>query len=285
MKKHQSDAMATYGPQRFKTFEGALYSFFENECPGVKGGRVIRMLVQCVSSMVSKFFPDTSHLKQGQTIWPTVHKDAKGCYGKKIQDTKIVPVVLDLVLPGDAAARANGAKLRDMKKEAVARLCLQSYKQGGCLTNAELSILLKISPNTVSKYISEWEAEHETVLPRRGTIHDMGPSLTHKKIIIHKLFAENKSVQQTARETFHSPEAIQRYISTFRQTFLCLKKGMPLEEIAYVTGKTLRLIKEYKHIIDSYKNQSYILQTILDPDAVYIENNIELFANQYGGQY
>jgi predicted transcriptional regulator len=69
-----------------------------------------------------------------------------------------------------------------MKKEAVARLCLQSYEQGGCLTNAELGILLKISPNTVSKYISEWESEHETILPRRGTIHDMGPSITHKKI-------------------------------------------------------------------------------------------------------
>ena len=29
----------------------------------------------------------------------------------------------------DALARANGAKLRDIKKEAVARLCNEAYKQ------------------------------------------------------------------------------------------------------------------------------------------------------------
>jgi hypothetical protein len=60
---------------------------------------------------------------------------------------------------------------------------------------------------------------------------------------------------------------------------------MTPEEIASVTGKTPRLIREYKRIIDSYKNQSYILDNILDPDAIHIENNIELFANEYGGQY
>jgi len=30
-----------------------------------------------------------------------------------------------------------------MKKEAVARLCKQAYKQDGCLTVAELAIMLK----------------------------------------------------------------------------------------------------------------------------------------------
>lgn len=31
-----------------------------------------------------------------------------------------------------------------MKKEAVAKLCTQTYKQQGCLTSAELAVLLKI---------------------------------------------------------------------------------------------------------------------------------------------
>jgi len=68
--------------------------------------------------------------------------------------------------------------LRDLKKEAVVRLCQQAYKQKGCLTRAELAILLKISATTVSKYIRNWEMEHQMVLPRRGLIHDLGPTLT-----------------------------------------------------------------------------------------------------------
>lgn len=126
-------------------------------------------------------------------------------------------VYLDLVQAQDTADRANGMKLRDIKKNAVAILCTQSFEQGGVLTGAELSLLLKISPSTVSKYILEWEAEHGEILPTRGSIHDMGPTLTHKKIIIDKLFIQHKTVQQTSRETHHSIPAIQRYISTFRQ--------------------------------------------------------------------
>jgi hypothetical protein len=111
-----------------------------------------------------------------------------------------------------------------MKKEAVARLHNQAYEQDGCLTNAETAVLLKISPATVGKYIKEWETENNTVVPRRGTIHYIGPSLTHKKIIIEKLFIEKKTVQQVSRETYHSLQAIQRYISTFKQVLLCRKK-------------------------------------------------------------
>ena len=283
MKKHQSAAAATYTPQTFKTFDGALYSFFRRECPQIGGDRTRQVLVQCVHDMVRKFFPDTDHLEPGQIVWPTVHKDAKGSYGKRIQDTELTTVVLDLVQGRDAADRAAGKKLRDMKIEAVARMCTQSYEQEGCLTNAELAILLKISPSTVGKYIGEWEMQHTTVLPRRGTIHDMGPTLTHKKIIIHKLFIEQKTVQQTARETYHSLPAIQRYISAFKQVLLCRQKGMNTDEIAFATKKSARLVREYEKIIDEYADKSYVLNRLLAFQP-HVENNTEQWANEYGRQ-
>ena len=106
-------------------------------------------------------------------------------------------------------------------------MCKQAYEQDGCLTNAEVAICWKFLPvAAVSNYIKEWEVENREVLPRRGSIHDMGPTLTHKKIIIEKLFIEQKTVQQVSRETLHSLPAIQRYISTFKQVLLCKQKGM-----------------------------------------------------------
>lgn len=281
MKKRETSASATYTPQTFKSFDGALFSFFRNECPQIGGDRTRQVLVECVHGMVRKFFPETNHLEAGQTTWVTVGADAKGSYGKRIQDTELTTVTLDLVQARDAADRADGKKLRDMKKEATARMCEQAFDQGGCLTSAELGILLKISTNTVGKYISEWEMEHKTVLPRRGTIHDMGPSLTHKKIIIHKLFIEQKSVQQTSRETYHSFPAIQRYISTFRQVLLCRNKGMNTDEIAFAIKRTSKLVKEYEKIIEEYADRSYVLKELLNFQP-HVENSIEKWAKEYG---
>lgn len=281
MKSHTSAASATYTPQSFKNFVGALCAFFENECPQLGGSRTRQVLVNDINKMVTKFFPETTHLRPGQTTWVTVNKNEKASYGKKISSTNLTVVNLDLVQSNDAANRAAGAKLRDIKKEAAARLCTQAYEQGGCLTSAEVAILLKISAGTVGKYIAEWETENHSVLPRRGSIHDMGPTFTHKKIIIDKLFLEQKTVQQTSRETYHSLPAIQRYISAFRQTVLCVQKGMSVEETAYAVGKTVRLVKEYFNIINEYKNKNQVLEKILSYQP-HIENNMEYFANEYG---
>ena len=283
MNKQLTSAQAAYTPQLYKSFEGALEHFLAEQCPQIGGSITRQILVQSIRDMVHKFYPETSHLRPGQTIWATVHKNEKGSYGKSIRNTELVPVTLDLIQSQDILDRANGKKLRELKKEAVARLCTQTYQQNGCMTNAELAILLKISSNTVSKYISEWELEYKTVLPRRGSIHDMGPTLTHKKVIIHKLFIEQKSVQQTSRETYHSPQAIQRYISTFRQVLLCRQKGMNTDEIAFAIGMTIRLVKEYEQIIDDYKRKGYNVEKSLEHEP-HIENNIEKWILEYTGK-
>lgn len=262
MNKKVSSNQATYTPQFYKTFSGALEAFFAEECPQLGGFRTRQVLVNSLRNMVLKFFPKTEYMNQGQISWATVHKDEKMSYGKAINNTRLTNVILELVQEHDPLERADGKKLRDIKKEAVARLHKQAYHQDGCLTNAETAILLKISPGTVSKYIKEWEAENNEVIPRRGTIHDIGPSLTHKKIIIEKLFIEKKTVQQVSRETFHSLQAIQRYISVFKQALLCYRKNFSMEETSYAIGKSKRLTKEYFDIIEVYKNRGYVIENI-----------------------
>jgi hypothetical protein len=264
MNKHLDANQRQFGPQQYKSFEGALFAFFERECPQLAGDRTRRVLVQTVAEMVRAFYPQTSHLHPGQTTWVAVHKEAGPAYGKSIADTQLTPVVLDLVLPDEAERRAHGEKLRDLKRDAAARLFTQAYRQDGVLTNTEVALLLKISPSTVGKYVAQWELERNQVLPRRGTIHDMGPSLTHKRIIIHKLFIEQHTVEQVARDTNHSFEAIQNYIGTFRQVLLCRKKAMTTDEIAFAIKRTPRLVQEYQSIIDHYGQQSQVLNKLLD---------------------
>ena len=128
----------------------------------------------------------------------------------------------------------------------------------------ETCISLGAYQPTVGNYLREYEVEHKTVLPRRGTIHDMGPTLTHKKIIIEKLFIEQKSVQQVIRETCHSARAIERYITSFKQILLCYRKGMNIDEISFSVRKTKNLVQEYLDIIEIYKDRKYILDKLAD---------------------
>lgn len=258
---------AVFSPQQYKNFPGALGAFFEQQCPHIGGAMMREVLVKSIYKMVCHFFPETTHLKPGQTPWVTVAKSEKASYGKSMKNTKLVPVVVDLVGEKDIEERKNGKRLKEIKKDAVARICQSVDKQNGCITQAELSIMLKMSPATVGKYINEWELEHNQVLPRRGTIHDMGPTLTHKKIIIRKLFIDKLTIQDTSRQTNHSFQAIYRYISSFKRVLICYRKRLNEEEIAHALGMSKRLIKQYLKIIEEHKNQGHILEDIEKYDA------------------
>lgn len=263
MKNKQTHLQTTYHPQKFKTFAGALGAFFEQECPQMGGTRIRQVLVQAIQDMVHQFYPKTTHLRPGQVQWVTVDKDETSAYGKTIQQTRLKSVVLDLARERDVHERADGKRLRDLKKEAAVRLFKQADEQNGCMTNAEVAILLKISPCTVGKYIHEWEFETDELVPRRGTIHDMGPTLTHKKPIIRKLFLEGKSVGQVSRETRHSPDAIHRYIQNFKQVLLCRQKGLTEKETAFAVKISERLVREYDLLIDQFKEENVVLEGIL----------------------
>ncbi len=198
----------SYGPAAQKTFTGALEAFFVTEFPQLAGDRARRAVVQGIVEMVHRFFPATAHLRQGQTTWISVAKDEVTSYGKSIPKTRMVPVIVTLLAEDEASQRRDGRRLRDIKREAVARVCQEIDAQGGCVTAVELAIMFKTTPTTVGKYIAQWEADHGKLLPRRGTIHDMGPTLTHKKEICRLLFIEGKTVSQVVNLTKHSTRAM-----------------------------------------------------------------------------
>jgi DNA-binding CsgD family transcriptional regulator len=267
MKQQLSHNEAAFSPQEFKTFPGALNAFFEKQCPKLGGPIMREALVKSVYGMVCQFFPETSHLKAGQCPWVAVDKNETTSYGKSMKNTSLIPVVVDVIGENDISDRRKGKRLRDIKIDAVGRICNSVDRQGGCLSQADLAVLLKISLPTVGNYIREWECENGSVLPRRGTVHDMGPTLTHKRIIIRKLFMEKLSVQETSRQTRHSYEAIHRYISAFKRTLLCKRKGLSPEETANALGCSARLVKQYLRLIDEFTGEGAVLEELERYDA------------------
>jgi hypothetical protein len=82
---------ATFTPQLYKSFDGALEAFLRQECPQLGGARTRQVLVHSIRQRVEAFFPATTHLRAGQTLWSAVHKDEKSSYGKTIPQSRLPP--------------------------------------------------------------------------------------------------------------------------------------------------------------------------------------------------
>jgi hypothetical protein len=105
----------------------------------------------------------------------------------------------------------------------------------------------------VATLIREYEQETESVVPRRGNIHDMGRTITHKRTICRLAYLQGKLTPQIARQTFHSPEAVDRYILDFaRVYFAIIQRGMTAEETAFAIQRPLYLVEEYSNLIKEF---------------------------------
>src|SRR4029077_3349778 len=120
----------------------------------------------------------------------------------------------------------------------------QAYEQQAVLSYADVSLLLHVGMNTITKAVHEEQEATGLLVPCRGSIHDMGRSVTHKRIICYKRLVEKKATSQVAQETFHSPDEVEYYVQTLRRVQLCKDSGMCLEEIAQATGHSLLLVRE-----------------------------------------
>lgn len=257
MKTSLSYATSTYGPAACKTLTGAIDSFFANELPQIGGAMTRRHIVAFIMQLIDDYIPKSERLQQGQMPWVATHKDDKLRFGHSVDTSKLTQVYLTPTPVSEIKERADGKHLRDIKIDRVASLCQEAFAQDGVLTNAEIAIMLKTTPTTVGKYIRAWEEKHGRLLPRRGTIHDLGPSLTHKKEICQALFLEGKTVGDIMRETDHSEEAIHRYISMFKRVLTCRKKGLDQESTRYAVSISKRLCQEYYDLIDLFAEEKY----------------------------
>ena len=117
------------------------------------------------------------------------------------------------------------------------------------MNQADVSQLIGVSAGTIGKDIKEFQLEHSVVLPYRGSIHDMGPTLTHKRIIIQQ-FVRNIPTPEIARRTCHSEEACDRYIKGFKKVQKLFNDGIPVENIASELEMSKALVREYVAIVE-----------------------------------
>jgi DNA-binding CsgD family transcriptional regulator len=231
-----------------KTLENALAHRIEKEFPRIGGPRIRKLCAQMILEVVHQHIRSADGLKHGQVLWTAVSKDHPPAWRQRIADTDLVTVILDLSTPEDLKSRIDRVPETQRKLHKALRLCHQAYEQGGLLTNVDLSELLNIADSWIGRILRGHERQSRKIVPRRATLHDAGSGLTHKWIICYKRFVEGKSPDQIARETYHSLEAVDRYLSQYDRVRHCRLQGLSAVETAHILACGVSLVQAYRQI-------------------------------------
>ena len=107
------------------------------------------------------------------------------------------------------------------------------------------------SEATVSKLVREYEKEHNTILPSRSSIHDLGQKISHKVFICKKSVIDKKSTSEIAKLSSHANESVDRYLNAYQRVAFCYQRNMSPEDIAFSTKLSVSLVNEYIKIYNS----------------------------------
>lgn len=236
-----------------KALRPALAGRIAKEFPRIGGERMVALCADLVMEIVEQHLRPLEHIRHGQVLWIAVATNSPLRHRQRLRDADLVPVLLDLSIPADIAARIEHKPPHERRLAKALRLCEQAHAQGGLLSNCDLAELLGTSDATIANLLAAHERTTGTPVPRRATLHDVGTALTHKTIIIRQRYRDGKSSDQVARDTRHTLEAVDNYIGTFDRVCACRKLGLTPEQTAQTIGKSLRLVKEHLAIDDTLK--------------------------------
>jgi len=234
-----------YAPLLQKTLQNALAHVIGEQFPRIGGERIRQLCAQMILDVVNAHVHPTHHMRHGQMLWMGIAIEDPPRKYRRTADTKLVPVVLDVSTAEDIEARLDRKPPQERVRIKAVRLCEQSHRQGALLSNCDLAELLGKSDSAIAAAIVQNEKQTGRLVPRRATLHDVGTGLTHKRIICLKRYAEGKSADIVARETYHSLEAVDRYLGQFDRVRHCRQQGMSPEKTAFTLNCGVSLVNEY----------------------------------------
>jgi hypothetical protein len=225
------------------------------------GAVIARAIVDDILHTFERCYP--KRVAPKTVIWLAVRLKARDRM-KGISISDLVPVQLRMYtedeaqLLTDPALRKRRQARHAFNRARFARWCFEAYEQGGLLTQLELSLLSGLSPEHISSALREYEAETGTIVPTRGTVHDMGPAVTHKGEVVRR-WLQHQSPLQIARQMKHSQTSVDRYIADYQKVRLLAQK-IPIADLPALTGMSPGLVSQYLALLQGFEADVTLFQ-------------------------
>lgn len=172
--------------------------------------------------------------------------DADEPAGKPLSACQKVPILLQLHRgpDDDRLLREQGAQA--FRRARLPALLQEALAQGGLLTREDLAFrVFFCGARTVSRDLAELRrADLPPHLPLRGTVHDIGPVLTHRTEIV-RLALAGRTMSEISLAMRHSPAAIANYLQTFLRIVRLVRENIAPAQIAYLLGRGPSLVHKY----------------------------------------
>jgi len=218
------------------------------------GPVIARAIVEDILATIERCYAERVPPKT--VVWLAVCREKRG-QRKGISISDLVPVQLRMVtesevkLLTDPALRKDRQARRSFNRARFARWCFEAYEQGGVLTQLDLSLLSGLSVKYISEALGEYEAETGEIVPTRGTVHDIGPSVTHKAEVIRR-WLRHESPARIARATKHSQASIDRYIASFQKVRILAQK-IRAADLPALSGLSAGVVEQYVDLLRKYE--------------------------------
>ena len=150
-----SCAKREYMRMKGKSLKHILVDRFLNHYGYDKGAVTASAIVDDLLSLVDHYYrySDNSFLKQGQMVWHAVPIEEYPKKGKSIAQTKLKPVVLDIITDSDIDDMKIPLHHRELRLKKIERWTQQAYDQGALLTQLDLAVLLTTTTFTTGQYV------------------------------------------------------------------------------------------------------------------------------------
>jgi hypothetical protein len=168
-------------------------------------------------------------------------------------DKIIVTLTLDNGLE-DAEVKAREG-LVGQRRGRILRLIDEAIDQGGVLTQEDLAHLLQVVRRTIARDVKALKAEGH-LLHTRGHLKGVGRGQTHKVRII-ELWLDREGYDKIGRWVHHTSGAIKRYVSTFLRVVRLHQKETAVEEIAFLTNSSVKLVNDYLALYQAVQNEPH----------------------------
>jgi hypothetical protein len=247
-RNHSKESMAERRYQRIKgkSLKNILLERFTNKYGYDKGIVTANAIVDDILLLVETYYrySDNSFIKPGQMVWHAVPIDEYPAKGKSIEQTKLIPVVLDIISDSDIEDMRKPIHHRELRLKRVERWTNQAYEQGAALSQLDLAVLLSVNEVTAGIYVREYQSLYNRKLPTRGNIQQIGGGQTHKKEIISD-YLNGYLVPSICQRTNHSKEAVERYIRDFEAIKMLSSKFDDINTISLVTRLSKSVVNQY----------------------------------------
>ena len=173
----------------------------------------------------------------------------KAPFGPALAETKQVAVTLTVDAGVEDAEVKGREGIAGQRQGRILRVLEEALAQGGVLSQEDLGRALQVDARTIRRDVQVLKKEGH-LIHSWGQLKGVGRGQTHKVRII-ELWLDREGYDKIARWLHHTPQAIKRYVSAFLRVVVLQRQGTPVEEIAFLTQSSARLVQDYLGVYES----------------------------------